>query len=165
MGTKLKLTRDVGSRIVSHIATGAYKKHAAEACGITEQTLHRWIALGLADDAKEPYKTFAINVRKAEGQDVVDTLKRLSESGKTDWRADAWKLERKLPKQFGARLNIRTEVEDGVRKVLEMVRPHMDAEHYAGFVRALAVATDIEGVDQAGADPDQGSGSEGEPLH
>ncbi len=164
MAPKIKLTRDLGSRIVSHIQTGAYKKHAAEACGISERTLLRWLALGTAEDGKDPYRSFAIEVLRAEGEDAVETLKRLTKSGKGDWRSDAWKLERKHPKQFGAKLHIEQEVQDGVTKVLEMARPHCDPEHYAGFVRAIAIAADIEGLDPPGVDPDEGGSGEGEPL-
>ena len=164
MPTKTKLTPRVHQQIVSHILTGAYKEHAAAAAGISNATLYEWIRRGNLPKAVEPFKSFAIAVRVAEGEDIVNATKAITEAGGKDWKAVAWKLERKFPKQFGAKLNIEHEVQDGVMKVLELARPHCDPEHYAGFVKALAIATDIEGVDQEGTDPEQGSGGEGESL-
>ncbi len=163
-GRKTKLTVAVHQQICSYIATGAYKEHAAAAAGVPARTLHEWLSRGSGPDADEPYISFADDVRKAEGKDVVTTTAVITKAEKKDWKAAAWKLERKFPKQFGAKLNIQTEVQDGVMKVLEMARPHCDPEHYAGFVKALAVAADIEGVDPPGTDQDDSGSGEGESL-
>lgn len=154
----------VHNQIVSGIATGAYKEHAAAAAGVPSRTMHDWMNRGEGPDADEPYLSFAMDVRRAEGKDIVQTTAAITKAEKKDWKAAAWKLERKFPKQFGAKLNIETEVQDGVRKVLDMARPHCDPEHYAGFVKALAIAADIESVDPPGADQDEGGSGEGKPV-
>jgi len=46
---------------------------------------------------------FANQIRKAEATLEVVQLKNIENSGKRDWRASAWLLERKYPEKFGTR--------------------------------------------------------------
>lgn len=100
------LTTALGKRICKHVATGTPKRHAAAAEGISENTLHEWIARG---EGKDPDRKptpllaeFAKAMRKAEAEDVNRRKVRLdviADNG--DPRVDMWWLERRHPEEFG----------------------------------------------------------------
>ena len=59
------LTPIVHERIVSSIRGGGYPHVAAEAWGPPQQVFDRWLALGSRNGAREPYRSFASDVRAA----------------------------------------------------------------------------------------------------
>lgn len=103
MGRKTILTNEVADAIVTSLRIGAFKKHAANAAGVSEATLRIWLERGAAGE--EPYATFADNCEQAIAQDALRNQAAISRAatGKAegDWKAAAWNLEKKFPKLYG----------------------------------------------------------------
>lgn len=101
-GRKTLLSPAVHATIISYLRLGSWKNQAAEAAGVSVDSMDNWIARGQRQDAEEPYATFAADVRTAQAEDAVlamGVVTKAAEGG--DWRAAAWKLERKYPLQYG----------------------------------------------------------------
>lgn len=102
-GRKTLLTPDVRAQIISALASGAFKKHAANAAGVTERTLNNWLRRG--EEGEEPYASFVAEVDTAIARDALRNQAVISQAavGKAagDWKAAAWNLERKFPRLYG----------------------------------------------------------------
>lgn len=98
--------------IIASIELGLFDAQVAEKHGIGKETLFRWLDRGNAEDAEEPFLSFATkyNARCAEveeaavasireaGEDAVD---RAHAQLRGDWKATAWWLERWRPQRWG----------------------------------------------------------------
>lgn len=134
-----KLTQEVEETILRHLRTGAFAKYAAEAAGIEYRTFKYWIDRGEAGE--KPYKAFALKVMKARAEDAIrgQSIITRAQMGKIDgdWKAAAWALERKYPKEYGhaamqaaAAVSVRTgggaagsENEDGTSTTVQFYLP------------------------------------------
>lgn len=100
-GRKTRLTPERQQKIVNAIRAGAYVETAAAAAGVNKVTLYRWLKRG----NKYPgtiYEAFAEAVHEATAQaEMRDVLTISKAAGDGDWRAAAWRLERKYPKRWG----------------------------------------------------------------
>lgn len=98
-----KLTPEVEETILRHLRTGAFRKHAAEAAGVTEFAFDDWMRRGA--EGEKPFAQFAQKVRKAQAEDAIRSQSIITRAqlGKIDgdWKAAAWTLERKYPKLYG----------------------------------------------------------------
>lgn len=112
---------------------------ACEADGVPRGTGFRWLQLGADDDTKNPaYRAFRDAVTRARAIDeerrvqniavagnggfVLESVEITHPDGKVekrerrqgpDWRADAWMLERTRPKDYGRRMVLAGDGEDG----------------------------------------------------
>lgn len=94
--------------------TGCSMKDAAIKVGIAESTFHNRMALGEGDDADDADRLFSERVRKAQVDGKLMDLGTVSKAAMGgDWRAAAWRLERKFPNEFGPRIRIHVEAEVG----------------------------------------------------
>jgi DNA invertase Pin-like site-specific DNA recombinase len=84
---------DKKAAVLDLLADGVPKIHAAQAVGVHENTLTRW----LNDDAE-----FGGKVRAAESAAVAVRVRRIGKAGEKDWRADSWYLERTQRATFGS---------------------------------------------------------------
>lgn len=98
--------------IIASVELGLFDAQVAAKHGIGKETLFRWLDRGSAEDAEEPFLSFATkyNARCAEveeaavasireaGEDAVD---RGHAQLRGDWRATAWWLERWRPQRWG----------------------------------------------------------------
>lgn len=123
-GRKLKLNAELIQEFDSVLTMGAYFKDACAQCGIHEDTAYNWIRLAEAeakrmedppddrvpqDPAYKPIMSeFADMVvqRSAKVKNMV--LGSLVIAAQKDWRAGAWFLEHRYPKDFGT--TVRAEV-------------------------------------------------------
>jgi hypothetical protein len=73
--------------------------------GVEFGTLERWMMLGFAEDAQEPYRTFARAYSDASIELEAEVLEGIGDArtggGNPDWKADAWWLERWRPGRWG----------------------------------------------------------------
>jgi hypothetical protein len=60
-----RLTPETAKDILSYIRAGAFPQVAAEAAGVASALFQRWIDAGERKRAREPYRTFARDVRTA----------------------------------------------------------------------------------------------------
>ena len=84
---------DKKAAVLDLLRDGVPKVHAAQAVGVHENTLLRW----LNEDAE-----FGGEARAAESAAVALRVQRIGKAGEKDWRADSWYLERTQRATFGA---------------------------------------------------------------
>ena len=100
-GRKTRLTPERQAKIVNAVKAGAYLETAAAAAGINKVTLHRWMRRGERFPGTI-YSAFSDAVHEAlASAEIRDVLTISKAAGDGDWRAAAWRLERKYPKRWG----------------------------------------------------------------
>lgn len=173
------LTPQLSKRIVSAIRNGSYIEEAAEAQGVSRQLVYQWLQQG--NEGKTPlHVAFLDAVTRARAQDAVASMALINraaklESGDVEWKAAAWKLERKLPAKFGPKVRI-TVVEE-LSGFLEELSRVLPVEWYekvlevaarrggGGEVGSLAgVTVDSTSRALAGGVPDDDSAAQGEGV-
>src|SRR3954468_16930928 len=102
-GAPRRLTEERQQQICDAIRAGVRPEVAAVYCGIGARTYYRWMQQGRAHDADDCFVEFVEAVELALAEwGARDTLI-IGEAAKSDWRAAAWRLERRLPKVYGKR--------------------------------------------------------------
>jgi len=103
-GRRPKYSAALHAKLIEYLEGGAFKKHAANAVGISANTLAAWLKRG--EDGEEPYAQLALDVEKAIAKDAVRNQLIISKAAQGvhlgDWKAAAWNLERKFPKLYGS---------------------------------------------------------------
>jgi transposase len=92
-GRKSKYTPQTVAKIVQAIELGATYALAAGYAGITFETLNVW---------RKTKSGFSEALQEAEGKAAITWLAKIErEASNGDWRAAAWKLERRYPQDYG----------------------------------------------------------------
>ena len=115
MSRKTKLTPERQAKIVQAITAGNYLETAARFGGITDRTLHRWMAKG-KEEPGSIYGQFCQAVEKARATAEVRNvalIQKAAEAG--NWQAAGWWLERSFPKRFGRRLQQEVKVDADIK--------------------------------------------------
>ena len=84
---------DKRNAVLELLSDGVPKIHAAQAVGVHENTLTRWM-----NEDRE----FSAKARAAESAAVALRVQRIGKAGEKDWRADSWYLERTQKATFGS---------------------------------------------------------------
>jgi len=84
----------VGVRIINLIKEGAPSRTACQIVGVRHSTFLHWLELG-KEEVNIDYAQFYDKVVKAEGQAELNDIKKFEGAAKGEWRAWAWKLERR----------------------------------------------------------------------
>ena len=93
LGRKTKYTPEVVEKILTAIKLGATYELAAHYGGIGHDTFHTWM-----NEKPE----FSEQVFEASGTGAVQWLYKIEKAASDgDWRAAAWKLERRFPRLYG----------------------------------------------------------------
>jgi len=114
-GRDPKLTPEVQKVIVDRVASGVPLKYAAQAAGIGERTLRRWVADGKS--GAKPFTALVAALKKAEADAIARNVGLIQKEAAKTWTAAAWWLERRHPKQFG---NSRREVNELKREIAKL---------------------------------------------
>ena len=155
MGRPSKLNPGVQSTIVAHVLDFVPLDVAAAAAGITDRTLHYWMAQGEkeyddweGDEEPEPgtHASFFQSVRRARAQAQI---KRIADAMKGDDRGESngkakcaqWALERRS-KQFQPQIAVKVEHE--MAMMIDVLAAVLPPEQYADVLGA------IEDVDDEG---------------
>ncbi|MGI8923087.1 MAG: hypothetical protein ACR2HJ_03445 [Fimbriimonadales bacterium] len=104
LGRPSKLTAAVTKDISQAIMVGASRDLAAQYGGINRATFYEWLRLGREAEERDEenlYLDFLLAVEFAEAAQVVNDLTLISLASETDWRAAAWRLERRFPNEYG----------------------------------------------------------------
>lgn len=120
------LTPEVQAQICDYLSYGNYIETAAAAVGIDQSTLRRWLKRGRREmqrlettphndpDPNELiYLDFCKAVDIAEAQAEVDGLRMIKAHSFEDWKALAWRLERKSFSRWGRRQALEHSGPDG----------------------------------------------------
>ena len=140
-------TEEVAAQIVGYITGGLYITAACELAGISRQTYYNWQRRGQKGEA--PYDDFLKRVREAEAKAEARLSTHIEKMAADDWRAAAWKLERRFPDKYGVRSTTKVEVSRSIEKLLDAVQEHMSEGAYDELVGALAA---LQGLDASEED-------------
>lgn len=104
-----ELTRELHLALVSTRADSyLFDEQIALKNGVERDTLKRWLSLGVAENASEPFASFAKDYSEASIECEEKALEEIRDArqgkGERDWRATAWWLERWRPLRWGARV-------------------------------------------------------------
>ena len=95
-GRPPSLTPAVHKEIVKRLQQGNWIVTSAQAAGVSQRSVMRWIQRGKGEmpgkEAVEPYISFARDVEEAISKSEVQLVNDLQRE--SDWRAKAWLLER-----------------------------------------------------------------------
>ena len=98
---KTKLTPETLKLLVQGIKLGASFKDTAAFAGISEDTFYAWMRKG-RESNRGLYRAAYLAIERAKGVGSVTLLAMIEKAAQQgDWRAAAWKLERRLPEEFG----------------------------------------------------------------
>lgn len=108
-GRPTKLTKELQDKICHSILIGCYVETAVQAAGIHKDTFYEWLKKG-NKQKQGIYKDFT----DAVNQSIADSEKRdvsiIDKAGQLgDWRAVAWRLERKHQTRWGYKQKIEHE--------------------------------------------------------
>lgn len=92
MARPTKYTPDAAQRFETALAAGATYRLACGYAGISEDTFAAW---------RKRYPDFADMLARTDAAAALRWLERIEQAGTDDWRALAWKLERRFPAEFG----------------------------------------------------------------
>lgn len=111
---KPTITAEKIDRVVSYVRAGNYMETAAAASGIGKTALYEWLKRGRKERdrvAKDPklrvrksealFVTFSEKMEEATAQAETRDVLLIAQAAKEDWKAAAWRLERKYPGKYG----------------------------------------------------------------
>ena len=104
MARPTKLTDEVEERILSAIRAGVSMAGAAEYAGIDAATFHRWMQWGDREGTERAdarCRAFRAQVHQARAEAEVRDVTNIAKASAHDWRASAWRLERRKPERYG----------------------------------------------------------------
>ena len=135
-----KLDPAVTQRIVDLIRAGNYLEVAATAAGIHKSTLYRWLRYG-RNQVRGRYRRFLVAVEKAQAESEARDVALIAKAAATDWRAAAWRLEKKLPRRYGPRVQI--SVQQELDAVLDRLKAGLPPDQFERVLEIIAAAEDI----------------------
>lgn len=164
VGRPTKLTPELAQRIVRAVRAGSYIEEAAESVGVHRSTVFLWLQAGR--EGNDPlHVEFFDAVERARAEDSVRDLALITQAatqpiGTLDWRAAAWKRERKDPAKWGQKVRITlTEELEGFLDDLQRILP---AEWYEKALEAAAAR--LGGPTPDGSASVEAAGGEGAPV-
>lgn len=129
MGRNTHLTPEVHQAIIDNLRAGCFKKHAANAAGVSDRLLRSWLERGATGE--QPYAKLLEDVDEAVALDALRNQAVISQAAvgkaKGDWKAAAWNLERKFPRLYG-RLAELEQMPREERPVSPWVKPSVPPE-------------------------------------
>ena len=139
-----KLEPALTEKIVSLVRAGNYLETAATTAGIHRTTLHRLMRSG-RDQKRGRYRKFLNAVEKAQAESESRDVALSAKAASNDWKAAAWRLERKTPRRYGPR--VQQAVQQELDAVLTRLEKGLAPELYDRVLQLIAsddseVATD-----------------------
>ena len=99
-GRPTKLTKALQEQICELLRWGNYIETACHYCEISKKSLYEWMKLGNQEE-KGIHRDFLNAINKAMAEAEMRDVQNIHNAAKTDWKASAWRLERKFPKKWG----------------------------------------------------------------
>lgn len=108
-GNNFKLNPVRYETIIRYIQAGAYISHAANAVGISEDTIKKWIRNGV-EDSDSIYGAFVDDLKRAKATAIMRNVMIVQRAAQDDWTAAKWLLSVMEPDIFGNKSTVRTEI-------------------------------------------------------
>lgn len=145
-----RLKPEVTELIVGLVRQGNYPEVAAKAAGLDGRTFRKWMIRGTAETEGE-YFDFAQAVHKAEGEAEARGVQQVAlAAANGDTSAAKWKLERRYPERWGAKVQLEVKEQLG-RELIERLREKLDPGAFARVAEIL-LASDDDGSPGEGDD-------------
>lgn len=131
---------NIRAEFIEQVRIGNYIECAAAFVGLPKRTLYDWLMKGRRSPTVEPWGSFAREVLKAQAESESRDVLVILLASKRDWKAAAWRLERKNPKRWAQHINVdlRREIEE----VLDTAEKVLPPEGYAKLLVGLAERED-----------------------
>jgi hypothetical protein len=121
-----KLTADVQTTLVFALSEGATVEHACDYAGIHKDTFYEWLKRAEAGEAE--FSDFSDAITRARGRGIVTDLSTISKAVLAgDWKAAAWRLQHRYPKDYGAKLQIAGDAENPLTVLHALPDADLDA--------------------------------------
>lgn len=105
MGRKALAIDPYIEKLEQAMALGATYDMAAMYAGISQRTFERWRAQAATAPEGSPFGQLRERLRQAEGRAAIGWLAKIEQAASNgDFRAAAWKLERRYPEVFGRQM-------------------------------------------------------------
>ena len=102
MAAPSKFTKTTVTKLITGVRRGLPYHLAAAAAGISEDTFYAWQRGEFPASADEALKVqFSESLTRAKGEAANHLTRRIYDASREDWRAAAWILERRFPKDYG----------------------------------------------------------------
>lgn len=102
IGRPQTYNQERADRVCEAVRRGLTYKQAASYAGISYSTLNRWRIEGQQDDSASEFREFWKAFEQAGGEAAFRCLGYIDEAAsRGDWKAAAWMLERRYPKEWG----------------------------------------------------------------
>lgn len=124
VGRPTKMNEVVADKILNAVRAGNYIETAAAHAGITKETLYAWLRRAAAEQervmknpgakirkSEAPFVQFSDAVNKAFADAEIRDVTLIANAATSDWKAAAWRLERKFPDRWGRKDRIAAELE------------------------------------------------------
>lgn len=144
-GRPTKFDPELAKRVIDLIRVGNFVETAAAACGVHRATLYRWLERG--DRQREGVlRDFSDAVAKAQAESESRDLLLIAKAALSDWRAAAWRLERRWPRRFGPQVHVsvRQEIED----MLAHCKKRLEAPAFEAVLVAIADGEETDREEQ-----------------
>lgn len=138
MAGTAKYSIEIANRIAGIVSAGKPTSVACRIEGISRTCFYLWM---------REHAEFAALMEQAEGKRIESRLEAIERKSATDWRADAWLLER-TTEEFREKKDVNLSVQHAFESMLDACRPLVSEGAYREFVDALAR---LKGVDTAAA--------------
>ncbi len=144
-GRPLKLNRELIRQLVEQLEKGNYASTACFAVGVHPTTFYEWLRCADEPGAAEIYVEFSYAVRgamaQAEARDVA-VIDAAAQAG--DWRAAAWRLERRAPRRWAVEPRWVEETQQDIRNRLDRLKKAFapDPFNNKNYEAALLAVTD-----------------------
>jgi transposase len=99
-GRPTKLTMELQNKLCELLKWGNYIETACAYCQVSKTTLYEWMKLGNREE-EGIHRDFLNAVHSAMAEAEMRDVQNIFNAAKTDWKASAWRLERKFPKKWG----------------------------------------------------------------
>lgn len=97
-----KFTPETVDRLIEAVRLGLPLHLAAESAGVSYQTFNEWQQGRFPRGADKDLKhEFSEALTRAKGESALRLMDLIQSAAPDDWRAAAWILERRFPKDFG----------------------------------------------------------------
>lgn len=123
-----KFTPERRKRIIEAIRQGNTRKAAVAQAGINYDTFCQWL---------RQHPEFSDQVKNAEAEAELASVKVIREAAITTWQAAAWWLERRRPEDWGTSHVVRVRLEREVEALLDFLQQHLDPPTYERILDLL----------------------------